>query len=260
MVVRRVPGTRIYQTLQRWLSTRVRAPEFVSTRVSTRYRASHHHHPRNGLGNITYLDGAGACTGSVTISTGITWSRSYVARWRLGFHSYYFLSPVAYTWLARYVRFHFCLYPVFIHFHLMSIQGAFIVLLGMSSIQILSLTKDLIYAVSAPSRLSYATCGPLRYRSWKRIAYDRDCIGNICVSSIQLFQFVRGSLRFLFLFEYRWSCLGIRLAHVARENVDFNAETAVILTGRYVETAVSDSSVLLYSTPVTIWHWSTSQP
>ena len=55
-----------------------------------------------------------------------------------------------------------------------------------------------------------------------------------------------------FFFEYRWSCLGIRLAHVARENVDFNAETAVILTGRYVETAVSDSSVLLYSTPVTI--------
>ena len=49
--------------------------------------------------------------------------------------------------------------------------------------------------------------------------------------------------------RFRFANLGaIRLAHVARENVDFNAETAVILTGRYVETAVGDSSVLLCST------------
>ena len=94
-----------------------------------------------------------------------------------------------------------------------------------------------------PSRIPYASCrsvcGCFRTRDPRR----RHGFNHVCVSRrspLLLLKFYRDSFGdvLLSLDLYRWSCLGIKVAHFARRNVKYDAEIPIVLTGRYMETGV----------------------
>ena len=94
-----------------------------------------------------------------------------------------------------------------------------------------------------PSRIPYASCrsvcGCFRTRDPRR----RHGFNHVCVSRrslLLLLKFYRDPFGdvLLSLDLYRWSCLGIKVAHFARRDVNYDAEIPIVLTGRYMETGV----------------------